>query len=283
MFRTERDSARGLQTPASMRTAALFVVLPGLATFSCMETLPSTTALPPVREEVLLRSPSGNSPLLAVFQVAGGVARGHLDWAKNCRRVLFVRAREQDIEETRPSYEAGLAAGMGALGTAAGGAALLGNLDQFSTKESCRIDDEGNESCSSPRADATAGGAVLVATAIALTVASLATVTSTSSTTYGEVHTGELLARHVLADNVACGAGAVIGVGLSLYLAQERMAASVTDEHGNVAFNVPTGVTGTLTLKVDSAPRGYETIQPGHTVGTLRIEPAPAPSETVPW
>jgi hypothetical protein len=248
-----------------------------------METLPSTTELPPVREEVLLRSPTGDSPLRTAFQVESGVVRGHLEWATNCRRVLLVRAREQDIEETNPSYGAGVAAGIGAIGAAAGGVALLNNLDDFSTTESCHIDDEGKQSCSSPREDATAGGVMLVATAIALTAASIATVSSTSSTTYGEVRTGEVRERHVLAENVACGAGAVAGVALSLYLAEERMAASVTDEHGNVAFSLPTRVTGTLTLRIDSAPRRYGIVQPGQGVGTLRIEPGHAPSETVPW
>jgi hypothetical protein len=266
-----------------MRTAALLVALAGLTTLSCMETLPSTTALPPVREEVWFRSPSGASPIRAAFQVTEGVARGHLDWAANCERVLLVRAREQELEETKPNYEAGLVAGMGALGAAAGGAALFGNLDQFSTKEACHTDEEGDVSCSSPRDDATVGGVLLVATAIGLTVASIATVTSSSSTTYGEVRTGEIRERRVLAENAACGQGAVAGVALSLYLAEERIAASVTDEHGNVAFSLPANVTGTLTVKVDSAPRGYGVVKPGQAVGALRIEPRPAPSETVPW
>jgi len=266
-----------------MRITLWVLVLEGLATLSCMETLPSTTALPPVHEELLLRPANGDSPLRAEFTVANGVARGHVDWARNCRRVAVVRPREQEVVETRPSYEAAAGAGIGALGAAAMGAGLLSNLDQFSTKESCHLDDDGNESCSSPRSQATAGGVMLVGTALALAAASLVTVASPSTTEWGEVHTGEARRGRVLDAQAPCGTGAVVGVGLSLYLAEERIARSATDDHGDVVFGIPSRVTGTLTLAVDSTPREYKALEPGQAVGTLRVEPSSTAHDAAAW
>lgn len=248
-------------------------LLAGLVTLSCMETLPSTIALPPTHEVAVLRAANGASPLRTEFVVTHGIARGHLAWADNCRRVELVRPREQEIVTTTPSYEAATAAGMGALGTGVLGTALLNNLDQFSTKEKCSLDDDGNESCSSPRDDATAGGVLLVGTALALTAASLVTVASPSSTTYGDVHTGDARRHRVLAERENCGEGSVAGVALSLYLAEERIATSATDEHGDIAFAIPSSVTGTLTLAVDSVPSKYRTLSPGQVVGAVRVEP----------
>ena len=267
-----------------MRVTRWILVLEGLSTLACMETLPSTRALPPMHEMVLLRAANGDSPLRTEFLVTPGVARGHVDWADNCRRVELVRPREQDVETTQPSYAAVPATAIGALGTGSLGAALLSNRDQFSDEETCTPSDDGTtESCSSPRAEATVGGALLVGTALALTAASIVTVASPTTTTYGDVHTGDARQHRVLTEREACGQGAVAGVGLSLYLAQERVAATATDEHGDVTFGIPRGVTGTLTLAVDSAPLKYGTLRPGQAVGVVRVEPEDTSTEAVPW
>lgn len=263
-----------------MRPIAFCVALEGLAALSCMATVPSTEALPPLGEEALLRSPRGDSPLTAEFQVEDGIARCHLEWAESCRRVLLVRDREQDIEHTKPSYPAATLAGIGAVGAGAGGVALLNNLDDFSTDDICHVDDEGNRSCSSPRDDAAVGSIILISTAIALAATSIVTATTKPTTTLGDVHVGEPRESRLLAENTACGDGPVAGIGLSLRLADERVAASVSDARGDVAFRVPDWVTGPLTLVVDSVPPKTTTIRPGLAVGTVRIDPVP---KTVPW
>lgn len=265
---------------AGMRISALFVALEGLSALSCMATVSSTEALPPLSDEVLLRAPGGDSPLHSEFEVDNGIARGHVEWTQTCRRVVLVRERSQDIERRKPVYPAAAMAGFGAVGAGAGGVALLDNLDDFSTTESCHLDSDGNESCSSPRGDATAGGVMLVGTAIALAAAGVVTAISKPTTTQGDVHTGPTRESRVLAEHALCGDGAVAGVGLSLYLAEQRVAASVTDARGDVAFRVPDWVTGPLTLVVDSVPPKPTTILPGQAVGTVRIDPAP---KTLPW
>jgi hypothetical protein len=158
--------------------------------------------------------------------------------------------------------------------------ALLQHLDDFSTEKTCDLNDDGTESCSSPRDDATVGGVLLVGTAIALAAASVVTVASKPTTTEGDLHTSPARESRVLAESTACGDGAVAGVGLSLYLAGQRVAASVTDARGDVAFHVPDWVTGPLTLMVDSVPPKPTTILPGQAIGTVRIDPAP---KTAPW
>lgn len=263
-----------------MRITALFVVLASLGALSCIETTASTEALPPLGETVLLRPPGGDSPLDTKLEVDHGIARGHVEWARTCRRVVLVRARTQDVEHRKPSYPLAAMAGSTAVGAGAGGTALLDHLDDFSDEVTCDVDYEGRKSCSSPRADATFGGVLLVGTAIALAAASIVTVASKPATIEGDVHTTEPRASRVLAENAPCGDGAVAGVGLSLYLAQERVAAPVTDARGDVAFSVPDWVTVPLTLVVDSVPPKPTTILPGQVVGTVRIEPAP---KTEPW
>jgi len=263
-----------------MRITALFVVLGGLAALSCMETVASTEALSPLSETMLLRSPRGEAPLEAKLELEDGVARGHVEWARTCRRVVLVRERTQEVERRKPSYPAAAMAGVIAVGAGAGGITLLDNLDDFSSEVTCDTDHEGKESCSSPREDAAVGGVLLVGTAIALAAASVVTVASKPMIVEGGVHMSDPRASRVLAENAPCGDGAVAGVGLSLYLAQERVAASVTDANGDVAFSVPDWVSGPLTLVVDSVPPMPTTILPGQAVGTVRIEPAP---KTVPW
>jgi hypothetical protein len=263
-----------------MRTHALIVVLGSVGALSCIETTASTEALAPLSETTLLRSPGGESPLETELEVEDGIVRGHVEWAPTCRRVVQVRERSRGVEQRKPSYPAAAMAGGLAVGVGTGGLTLLDHLDDFSAEVTCDSDENGEESCSSPRETAAVGGVLLVGTAIALAAASVVTVASKPTTVAGDVRTSEPQASRVIAENAPCGDGAVAGIGLSLYLAQERVAASVTDAGGDVAFIVPDWVTGPLTLVVDSVPPGPTTILPGQVVGTVRVEPAP---KTEPW
>lgn len=245
----------------------------GLAALGCMQNRVAATPLSPLVEERVMRSPDDTSAVSSSFTVEGTLVRGHLAWARTCRRVSVVRERTRRVTRREPNREGALVAGVGGLIIGTTGGALATHLDQFSDEERCELDADGNEQCSSPRGEATLGSGLLIGTAAALVVGSFVTLASKPRVAGSEVSVGPPGTPRTLASGVPCGQGSLPGLGVSAYRAEERVAASATDADGNVTLRVPENVTGPLTLVVDSVPPRYALIVPGQALAELTLAP----------
>jgi len=261
-----------------MWVKTVVVCLTCVASAGCMETVPETRSLPPIQDHVLLPpAPGQGEALRLVFERDGDFVGGRLEWAATCRRAVIVHPRSETVTRSVPSGPGALAAGMGAVGAGTAGTLLLTHRDEFSDKQTCEVDCEGNETCSSPRQEATAGGLGLVATGIALATASIVTLASTPTTTSVERTYGPDLPPRIVAEGVPCGEGPVAGLGLGVYRGDERIAAVTTDEQGEVGFTVPAWAGEALTLKAEHVPLGIHTLTRGQTLGTVRpVDKPPA-------
>jgi hypothetical protein len=164
-----------------------------------------------------------------------------------------------------------VAAGIGAVGTGAASAALFAHLDAFSTDETCDTDANGDTSCSSPREGAAALGAVLAGTAVALTATSIATLAAKKSVRSDQEITAAPGAPRVIASNVTCGTGPLEGLGVAVYRAQERVAASTTDGEGNVTLRLPEWLSGPVTVVADSVPWSYSLVGQNEVLARLNV------------
>ena len=231
---------------------------------------------PVMRQAVV--PPEEPASLVAVdLAIEDGVASGHLGWASSCRRVVLIHERGQKVVRRKPDYEAAVLAGITGIAAGVAGGALLDRRDEFSPEVTCEEDCDGNIACSSPRDDVTGWGISLVGSAIALTTAAIVTATSRSSAKFSSVDVGSTRQTRVLAEGVPCGEGPIAWLGVALYRADERVATSTSDGDGNVAFNVPAGLTGPVRLVADSDSTRYGLIAPGQQLGQIVLEPSANP------
>jgi hypothetical protein len=241
-----------------------------------METSTESRALRPVVEHAVVPPPWLASPVTAELTSAGGVVRGHLAWATSCRRVVQVRERSQEVTHRKPAYETVPLNGITGLGAGLGGVELLKNRDQFSTRETCEDNEDGTTDCASPRDRVTGLGVSLVGYAIVAVSAAVVTAASRSSSEAGPVQVGATRQTGVLAEGVPCGEGPLAGLGVALYRADERIAGATVDGGGNVAFELPRGVAGPLTLVADFDSSRHGSIVAGQWLGEIVVEPTPS-------
>jgi hypothetical protein len=243
-----------------------------------METNTEIRALPPVERQALVPPAEPASPVSIDLAFEDGVARGHVGWAASCRRVVLMHERSQKVVRRKPAYVAIAPAAILGVGAGVAGGMLLDGRDKYSNEVQCEEDPDGELDCSSPRGQATGGGLLLVGSAIALATTAVVTAASRSSSEFRGVDVGPTRQARVLAEGVPCGEGAVARLGVALYRADERVAASSTDDHGYVAFNVPAWLTGPVALVADSAYSRYGLITPGRRLGEIVLEPKASPS-----
>jgi hypothetical protein len=243
-----------------------------------METSTEIRALPPVVRQALVLPAEPASPVEIDVAIEDGVARGHLGWAASCRLVVLVDERSQKVVRSKPAYTAGAVAAGTGVGAGIAGGALLERRNKYSNDVTCEENDDGTQDCSSPRGVAIGLGLTLVGSAIALTTVGIVTAASRSSNRLGDVDMGPTRQVRVLAEGVPCGDGPVAWLGVALYRADERVAASTTDGDDNVAFKVPAWLTGLVTLVADSRSSRYGLIAPGQRLGEIVLEPRASPS-----
>jgi hypothetical protein len=75
------------------------------------------------------------------------------------------------------------------------------------------------------------------------------------------------------APGAPCGAGAPVGLGISAFRAEERIAASVTNIEGKALLAIPPTVTGPLELRVDSVPKHYPFVINGKHLAWAPVRP----------
>jgi hypothetical protein len=124
--------------------------------------------LPPLEREVLL--PSSEASLRGEFWTESGVVRGHVEWARTCRRGVVREPREVVVRKSEYSRPAGVAMGAGSLAVGSIGLVLVARAPERSAELRCQPDDDndGYDECSSPRETQLLTGVVLVGGAIAL-------------------------------------------------------------------------------------------------------------------
>lgn len=240
---------------------------------ACMRTVTTEYPLPPLQEEVLLPSAQGDSALVTEFSVDEGArsVTGHVAWAASCRRALVERSRMREVKRSVPNGSGAVAAGVGAVSTGVAAGVLFGHLDAFSAEETCDTDANGDTSCSSPREGAAALGVVLAGTAIGLTAATIATMRAKSSVRGDREITAQPGAPRVVASDVACGADPIEGLGVAVYRAQERVAASTTDADGNVRLRLPEWLSGPVIVVADSVPWSYSLVGQNELLARLNV------------
>ena len=243
-----------------------------------METHTEIRALPPISRQALIPPEEPTSPVSIDLAFEDGVAHGHLGWAASCRRVVLVEERSQKVVRKKPAYVAIAPSAIVGVGAGVAGGMLLDRSDEYSDEVTCEEDPDGELDCSSPRGEATGWGLILVGSAIALTTVAVVTAASRSSSEFRGVDVGPTRRVRVLAEGVPCGEGPVAWLGVALYRADERVAASTTDDDGYVAFNVPAWLTGPVALVADSSSTPYGLIAPGRRLGEIVLEPRANPS-----
>ncbi|HEV8551211.1 MAG TPA: hypothetical protein VGQ57_19320 [Polyangiaceae bacterium] len=247
------------------------LLMAGLGSTACVENYPESQALPPVEQVALVAPHSGESPLSADVQVEGSIARGHVEWAATCRRAVLLVPRKRVVEIRKPNRPAGVAAGMGAIGAGTASGVLYSHLNDYSDERTCTTDDAGEESCSSPRGNATGGVVLLAGAAIALAAASLVTLSTSSTRAEGEVKEGPPGPPRIVESGVACGEGPVAELGIALYRGGERVAVSTTNADGDIAWSLPRGLRGEVTLVADDVPADFRVVTRGSSLGRLQI------------
>ena len=106
---------------------------------------------------------------------------------------------------------------------------------------------------------------------MALTAATIATLRAKRSVRSDHEITAEPGAPRVIASNVACGTGSLEGLGVAVYRAEERVAASTTDAEGNVTLRLPEWLTGPVTVVADSVPWSYSLVGQNEVLAKLNI------------
>jgi hypothetical protein len=238
-------------------------------------------ALPPLTYQRLERGGAEVSPVRATLQMEGNIARGHVEWAATCERMVIEQPRTQAVVETRPSRPLGAAAAVGAgiLGTAA----LTVAMAQAMGEGMCDALAEGFPSDDpAPTGDPDAGCheshtavAVMGVSAVALLITGIAVLATKPSVEPGAVSLGAPTPPRPVGENVACDTTVLTGLGVALYRGEERIAAASSDSSGNFALALPSALTGSLDLVVDVVPPNATLVRQGDVLGrwdALRTE-----------
>lgn len=239
-----------------------------------MRTVTTELPLGAVQEEVVLPS-ENDSVLRSQFALdrEQHELRGHVGWADSCRRAVVERGRSRRLTHSVPNREAGVAAGIGALGAGVGSAVFFSHLDAFSREESCSTDDGGQSSCGSPRGGATALAVLLATTAVALAATSAVTFARHASEQSNEVVLGPPGQPRTVESGVACGRGAVDGLGVLVYQGMKHVAGASSDANGDVLVRLPTGLSGQVTVVADPASWRYEFVAPTEVLAAFDVPP----------
>jgi len=226
------------------------------------------------QDETILESGHNLPAVMGDFTYEQGVVRGHVGWTYDCHNVVMSKQITEEIQVKKPNYNAGVAATVIGAGLGALSFGLLSSLDTFSDEETCSVDSDGNQSCTSPRAAAAAFGVVGALSSVALVGAGVVTFGSKTTSSMVSSEPAEPVVSRVNEGKVACGSRPIFGLGLALIRAGERVAASTTNADGEVAFAVPTNVTGDLVAVVDAVPTPISIIRVGDIVGSVQVKPA---------
>ena len=224
--------------------------------------------LPPLMYQRLERGGAEVSPLRATLQMEGNVARGHVQWASTCERMVVEQPRTQAVVQTEPVRPLGVAAvvAAGILGSAALATTVIQAGNQFGCAVSDIPEDEQPRSPTDCQESHTAA-AVLGVTAAVLLVTGIAVLTTKPSVAPGAISLGAPTPPRPVAENVACDTSVVAGLGVALYRGEERIAAATSDESGNFALELPPALSGSLDLVADVVPPGATLVRQGDVLG----------------
>lgn len=256
------------------RSAALGAVLAFMN--GCMSTHTDEMRVRGAESRRVIAPEMRDSALEGEFNYTAGIAQGSVRWASNCREALM-QAESIEVWRTKaPMYGAAVGAVAAGALLGAGSGALLANAPNYSARPTnCSVDDSGHESCSSPRDAAIALGVTGAIISLIAVSAGVTTFASKSERSLGESIPQPDRLVEVTRHNVPCGRGPVVGVGISVFRAGERVAASVTNSAGQVAFAVPSDVSGELTVVIDSVPPEMSRVREGDVVGTFVVPVTP--------
>jgi hypothetical protein len=251
-----------------------------LSCSACMTTTSRYLTRSVGQEETILESGQTLPAVMGDFTFEQGVVRGHVGWTYDCRNVVVKKQIREEIQVKRPNYNAAVAASVLGAGLGALSVGILSSLDSFSDEQTCSTDSDGHYSCSSPRDAALGLGAAGMISSLALVGAGVVTFGSKTTASIASTEPAEPVVSRIQEGKVACGSRPILGLGLSLFRAGERVAASTTNAEGEVAFAVPANVTGGLVVTVDAVPAPISIVRVGDIVGSVQVEPtvqAPTP------
>jgi hypothetical protein len=178
--------------------------------------------------------------------------------------------------QERYSRVAGAVAGISSLALGAIGVQLVATADERSSEPQCRPDQDGDgyEECrSSPRVEQAGLGLLLGATSLALAAVGIYHFAAKDPPPSTKVETAPAAPPEVIEEDAACGPRAAQDVRLSLHQGALFVAASQTDAAGDVAFAIPTWLTGRLDVVVDQVQRPSKFVAAGFGLGSVVVEP----------
>jgi hypothetical protein len=226
-----------------------------------------------VGQQELVIEPAGAQPsIMGDFTVESGTVRGHVGWTYDCRKAIVATQETQVINVKKPEKEAGFAAAVIGVGVGALSVGLLSSLDQFSDVQTCSIDSDGQNQCSSPRTNAAVVGVLGLATSAGLFGTGLVTLGASPTASVVATEAAPPVVSRVVQENVACGTEPIAGLGLVLMHDGSRVAASTTNAAGEVAFAVPPGLSGGFIVRIDAVPAPYDRVRVGDVVGTVQVK-----------
>lgn len=257
--------AKGSPMVRLRRGAGLAVVV--AVTNGCMSVHTDEVRVRGAESRRVLGPEARDSALEAEFSYAAGVVQGSVRWSSNCREALM---RSENIEvwhSKQPNYGAGAGALVAGAALALGSGALLANAPNYSDRpQSCDA-----EHCTSPREAAIGLGITGAIVSLVAVSAGLSTFAMKSERTRGESLPQPDALVAVTRRHVPCGRGAVAGIGVSLFRANERVAASVTNSDGRVALAVPADVSGELSVVVDGVPPEAARAREGEVIAEVAV------------
>jgi hypothetical protein len=225
------------------------------------------------QQEIIMESSHGLPSIMGDFTAEPGLVRGHVAWTSDCERAIVNQRVTDEIKVDKPNTRAAI--GSTIIGTGIGvlSAALISTADSFSDEQTCSTDNEGHYSCSSPRQNAIGLGVVGIITSAALVGTGLVTVASKPRTSIVTTEAAPPSVSRVTREHVNCGVQPVRSLGLALKRAGVTVAASSTNEDGEVAFAVPPTISGGLVVVVDAVPPPLANIRVGDIVGAVEMAP----------
>jgi len=228
----------------------------------------------PLPEKKMLIGPEPNQTAVATtLELQRGVLKGKLLYSNDCRLGMIAQQRNVIRRTEKPNYGAGVTSLIvGAMATVISGA-VMSNLDTFSDEETCSVDSQGQESCSSARGRATAGGVVGMISGVALLGTGLGTLARREKSK--DIESDEPITsggiNRINETGVPCGEGPAGNFGLALRRGDIMVAQTTANSDGEFAFAIPPTLTGQVSIYVDSVPNEPGFVEVGSHVTSFDI------------
>jgi outer membrane protein OmpA-like peptidoglycan-associated protein len=230
----------------------------------------------PVSEESNLVHARGTEVFSGAWVANEGVVEGKVAWLPACITHKTQVYRVKTTTKHSPSIPGNLAWTLPGLAISGYGVNKLANLDKESDVQRCTTTEQGQESCTSDRRDATM--AALAALLIGAPMAAAGVVTMIAAHDTKEDLGGPLAVRSEGKDLIACGTSADLkGAMVRLNLPGGPVLTGRLDDNGRATLQLPEqaefDAENPLPIVVSSVPHGRHAFAAGQQAGSVDLRP----------